>query len=863
MNEELVSVILPTYNRRETIKRAIDSVLNQTYQHIELIIVDDNSTDGTLELVSEVYGEDERIMYILNDANMGFSGAVNIGVQAAKGNWVAFQNSDDVWYPDKLKKQMAISKKAEDNVGMIYCRIMRYWTEGNGKNSVWPSEDLTAESISGDIHKHVLMEPLCSATTMLIRKVCFEAVGGFSSDIHSLEDYEFSIRFSARYQALLCDEPLVDVHETSDNAEELNDEKIWTQCLIMSAYRDEYKKYDLRQAKMKKVWYSAWKYGNIEVLEDNICLFADDEVYLEAFAALEGDRITEDSVKARLHIGIMLNDEEIIFGNGTRPEKGMPGMDKSYHELLMLIRYMSKNDNRIAVTVYHLNDKNTLPYNVKTVLANNKYEVVRRCVEDRQDYMIFLFDSDTKWYREINEYRIPCICWQTDFLETFGNAYTEILAQNTNIIKKTVCADRSTYELYAGQNIQKKMCWIENIWGADNPDAVIKKWESLLMPVGYKSGCIRMILWDFTGIGYRWISRNMQINRVDIVEQISADEDEPERVIFECEWDYLLIFEKEFRDMLNEKTGVLKISEDRIIYALDFMNWCRHMDMVYYLLKPDCNVIQFAEIQRERDKKEFVTCTVDGITYLGTNEDGIIMPRMYITGKNWAEQDMWEFYRLAKKYYHVDDSKGYFCDIGANIGTTGIYFKKKIDNNVTILAFEPEFNNYKLLTINLMLNGLADISVAENCGMSECSGMQTIHTSKINPGKSSILVDYGEEAEKIRMVSLEEYIQEKDISAADIKYMWIDTEGFEPMVLSGAAAILEENSIPLFMEFNPFLWNAAGMYERLVDVLSKAYTKYIVIPESLKGREILHDIEEIWNYQNVPKGFQQDIFLIK
>lgn len=105
---ELISVILPTYNRKNTIKRAIDSVLNQTYKNIELIIVDDASSDGTLEFVSRQYGEDERITYIINEENLGPSGARNVGVANAKGSWIAFQDSDDEWHMDKLEKQVSL-----------------------------------------------------------------------------------------------------------------------------------------------------------------------------------------------------------------------------------------------------------------------------------------------------------------------------------------------------------------------------------------------------------------------------------------------------------------------------------------------------------------------------------------------------------------------------------------------------------------------------------------------------------------------------------------------------------------------------------------------------------------------------------
>ena len=288
MSHELVSVILPTYNRINTIQRAIDSVLNQTYPNIELIIVDDNSTDGTFELISKLYGEDERIIYIINETNMGPSHSRNIGVDAANGDWIAFHDSDDAWCPDKLEKQMSLAEKAGNEVGMIYCQLLRHW--GNGGQDVWPRENVPIEQKSGNILMHVLINPLCGAPTMLIRKQYFQEMGGFATDIHSLEDYEFSIRFAKQYQVLLFNEPLVEVYETTNSVGKQNDEKIRVQCLIMQAYRDDLAKYGLRELKMRTVWEEAKFYGNIKIIEDNMHLLENDYVYSKTFAALKNKR---------------------------------------------------------------------------------------------------------------------------------------------------------------------------------------------------------------------------------------------------------------------------------------------------------------------------------------------------------------------------------------------------------------------------------------------------------------------------------------------------------------------------------------------------------------------------------------------
>lgn len=98
-----VSVVIPTYNRAHLVGRAIQSVLNQTYQDFEIIVVDDGSTDNTEEVVKSF--NDPRIRYIRHDQNRGGSAARNTGIKMARGEYIAFQDSDDEWLPEKLESR--------------------------------------------------------------------------------------------------------------------------------------------------------------------------------------------------------------------------------------------------------------------------------------------------------------------------------------------------------------------------------------------------------------------------------------------------------------------------------------------------------------------------------------------------------------------------------------------------------------------------------------------------------------------------------------------------------------------------------------------------------------------------------------
>ena len=115
-----VSVIIPTYNRAKLLPRAIKSVLNQTFKDFEVIIVDDGSTDNTEEVINEFQKHNKRIKYIRHEKNKGAAAARNTGIKIAQGEYIAFQDSDDEWLPNKLEKQMEIFESAPAEIGVVY-----------------------------------------------------------------------------------------------------------------------------------------------------------------------------------------------------------------------------------------------------------------------------------------------------------------------------------------------------------------------------------------------------------------------------------------------------------------------------------------------------------------------------------------------------------------------------------------------------------------------------------------------------------------------------------------------------------------------------------------------------------------------
>lgn len=239
-----ISVIIPTYNRCELLKRSIDSVLTQTYEDIELIIVDDGSTDGTKEMVEAI--EDERVRYIQMPTNMGAAAARNEGVKNATADLIAFHDSDDCWREDKLEKQMAYWNEHPE-FAMVYCPyIVR------GKEVVAPT--LEWGLLEGNILAYLLLRNSIGTPTMLMKKDCFEEIGGFNSLLKCLEDWEFAIRFAEQFRIGFVNEVLVDVYHTAGSISMKIAEYYEARCYMVAKYRVYMERYRIFDAVVASIF---------------------------------------------------------------------------------------------------------------------------------------------------------------------------------------------------------------------------------------------------------------------------------------------------------------------------------------------------------------------------------------------------------------------------------------------------------------------------------------------------------------------------------------------------------------------------------------------------------------------------------
>ena len=197
-NLPLVSVIIPTYNRGWILNEAIDSVLAQDYKEFELIVVDDGSTDNTRAIL-ETYGQD---IIVLRQANKGVSAARNRGIAEAGGQLVAFLDSDDLWLPRKLSRQVDFFNF---NPAALINQTEEIWM----RNGVRVNPKNRHRKPSGMIFERSLGLCLVSPSAVMIRRTLFDAVGIFDENLTACEDYDLWLRISCQYPVHLIDTPLV------------------------------------------------------------------------------------------------------------------------------------------------------------------------------------------------------------------------------------------------------------------------------------------------------------------------------------------------------------------------------------------------------------------------------------------------------------------------------------------------------------------------------------------------------------------------------------------------------------------------------------------------------------------------------
>jgi len=231
-----VSVVLPTYNRSQTLERAVRSVLAQSFSDLELIVVDDGSTDDTGKLARDLAGGDKRIRYIRHDTNYGQSRARNTGIEASGGSYIAFQDSDDEWLPDKLKRQVDEMRSSPPAVGMVYCLMWRVAPEGR---DVFRARKFGPGD--ADLYRQGLMYAFrgIGIQSCLFRHEVFDRCGIFDEQMKAMEDMELLIRVALRYRFSCIDEPLLLYYRTPDGVSQDHLRNLGAAQYILEKYRSD------------------------------------------------------------------------------------------------------------------------------------------------------------------------------------------------------------------------------------------------------------------------------------------------------------------------------------------------------------------------------------------------------------------------------------------------------------------------------------------------------------------------------------------------------------------------------------------------------------------------------------------------
>ena len=185
--QNLISVVIPTKNRAKLLPRALESARGQTYQNLEILVVSDGSQDETDEIMAQKEAQGENIRYLSYFPGRGGNYARNMGIRAARGEWVAFLDDDDEWHPDKLQKQMQLAQ-SNPGIGLI-CTAINVVEDATGAHHVHCPE------VPDDPAREILKRNFIgSTTTVLVRHSLLDECGMFDEEMPAKQDYDLWIR---------------------------------------------------------------------------------------------------------------------------------------------------------------------------------------------------------------------------------------------------------------------------------------------------------------------------------------------------------------------------------------------------------------------------------------------------------------------------------------------------------------------------------------------------------------------------------------------------------------------------------------------------------------------------------------------
>ena len=280
---------------------------------------------------------------------------------------------------------------------------------------------------------------------------------------------------------------------------------------------------------------------------------------------------------------------------------------------------------------------------------------------------------------------------------------------------------------------------------------------------------------------------------------------------------------------------------------------------------PDLKIISLA-----RDVMPYISAEAEGLTFFFKNTDHSILDYMVETRKIWACDDM--DYILGY-YDSISKLPAAVIDIGANVGTSVIYFRNKLGADTKFYAVEPVTDNFNLLTANCAINGFSDINTYR-LAISDAEGEADLEinpanmaTCKIAGSDSENLVFEKDESsyvgDKVKLMPLDTFVAEKKIATDSPVLFWIDVEGHEPEVFKGGRETFRNTDAVVFLEFNPKLYKHDGSYEEFLNDIKSCFGKFLCYEQSSKGKYVFRDIAEIDKVAAENNDGQCNLLLIK
>lgn len=199
-----VSVVIPAYNYIRYLPEAIDSALQQTLPPLEVLVIDDGSTDDTAQVVAARYGQNPRVRY-LHQPNAGLSAARNTGIRHARGEFIAFLDADDLWKPDFLKEVAACFSRLPEDFAFVATRS----TLVDGSGALLPRKQILEDTDREITCAEILLKTRFSPSAVVVRRRIFAECGDFDTTLRSSEDRDMWIRITARHRALFSGRQLI------------------------------------------------------------------------------------------------------------------------------------------------------------------------------------------------------------------------------------------------------------------------------------------------------------------------------------------------------------------------------------------------------------------------------------------------------------------------------------------------------------------------------------------------------------------------------------------------------------------------------------------------------------------------------